>query len=175
MKLGSFDVLVLNNYKTIKEALIKKRRVFSGRPAFDSLKNVSQGRSIVFNDSHTMGEAWMQKKQLVIKLLHKFVVGHDTRELLCRQVTAETLQMVSQLDQLCRRSPTGCVEPEGTIQVGIANLVCAMMFGHRYEYSNKVSVVFPSDHCFFLFLFRFFLFSDYAIAASKPCQSYLQR
>nr|CAB3235411.1 cytochrome P450 1A1-like [Phallusia mammillata] len=133
MKLGNVDVIVLNSYKVIRDALQRQGRVFSGRPQFNSFRQISQGRGIVFNSELSLGQKWTDMKRVVIKLLHRFTSKSETRGLLCRHVRTETLHLVK---ELCGKSKEENAA-ENIIQVGVANLVCAMMFGHRYEYSNK--------------------------------------
>lgn len=141
MKLGNCDVVVLNSYKVIKHALQKQARTFAGRPMFNSFQKISQGRGIVFNSEASLGPKWLKMKMVVIKLLHNFVSSKHSRGILCRHLRTETMHLVKQLCD--REDQTGGGEmrlAEDIIQVGVANLVCAIMFGHRYEYSNKVSV-----------------------------------
>ena len=138
MKLGGIDVLVLNDYASIKEALGRQKRVFEGRPHFNSFANISQGKGIVFNSPDTQGKNWRKLKTIVVNHLHKFVTGSDTRAQLEDHVKKETIGLIKELYRLSQQSPNGSVEPETMINVSVANIACALMFGHRYDYNNKV-------------------------------------
>ncbi|XP_076814599.1 cytochrome P450 1A1-like [Clavelina lepadiformis] len=137
MKLGGVDVLVLSTYRSIKEALGRQKHIFSGRPQFKSFEKISQGKGIVFNSSQTQGENWKILKGHIIRLLHKFIVSNETRAMLESYVSKEAIEMVRSIDEQCAASKTGAIQPEMTVNVSIANVVCAFMFGHRYEYTNK--------------------------------------
>lgn len=138
MKLGGADVLVLNNYKVIKEALIKQRANFSDRPNFASFKNISQGKGIVFNGPSNMGETWKNMKGLAVKKLHKYVSMTDTRRDLSHSVCYEIGELVRIVTQECQDSSTNSTRPEPVINVTLANIICTMMFGHRYSHENEV-------------------------------------
>ena len=140
MKLGGADVLVLNDYASIKEALGRQKLVFEGRPQFDSFAEVSQGKGIVFNSPQTQGKNWRRLKMAVIKHLHKFVSSSNTRKLLSDHIRKETIEMVNRMNQQAKDSPDGYIEPQAIINVSIANIVCSLMFGHRYNHENKVKV-----------------------------------
>ena len=138
MRLGTVDVLVLNDAKSIKEALGKQKEVFEGRPQFKSFSNISQGKGIVFNSPLTQGKNWRKMKMAVIKHLHRFVTSPDTQSQLSDHVRKESVEMVCRIREQCQKSPDGFVDPESTINVSIANITCAFLFGHRYDYENKV-------------------------------------
>ena len=138
MKLGGADVLVLNDFKTIKEALGKQKLVFEGRPQFDSFSNISQGKGIVFNSPQTQGKNWRKLKSVVVRHLHKFITTPETRDQLSDHIKKESVEFVRNILNLSKRSPDGVVDPESIINVSVANIVCAFMFGHRYDYNNEV-------------------------------------
>ena len=138
MKLGGEDVLVLNDYQSIKEALGRQKLVFEGRPLFKSFAKISQGNGIVFNSPLTMGKNWQKLKSSVIKHLHRYVTVPDTLRQLGDHVRKESIELINKIHLECQQSPNGFVEPETLINVSVANVICALTFGHRYDYSNKV-------------------------------------
>jgi len=144
MRLGTADVLVLNDAQSIKQALGKQKTYFEGRPQFKSFSNISQGKGVVFNSPQTQGKKWWKLKLTMIKHLHRFVTSPDTLSQLSDHVKKESIEMVSKLQDLCQKNPSKFVGPESLINVSIANMVCALVFGHRYDYDNKVSTLFSS-------------------------------
>nr|XP_009858581.1 cytochrome P450 1A1-like [Ciona intestinalis] len=137
MKLGTADVLVLNNYEVIKEALLRQRRIFGGRPIFDSFKKISQGRGVVFNSTMTQGDEWMKLKMTIVKHVHRFVSSEETKGYVAHHVQMEAVELVRILTEKCRSSPNKVIFPIEQINLAIANVVCAIMFGHRYQHGNK--------------------------------------
>ena len=140
MRLGTADVLVLNDAQSIKEALGRQKLIFEGRPQFKSFANISQGKGIVFNSPETQGKNWRKMKLTVVKHLHRFVTSPDTLNQLSEHVTKESIEMITNIREHCERNrgEGGFVDPESIINVSTANIVCSLMFGHRYDYNNKV-------------------------------------
>lgn len=138
MKLGGVDVLVLNDFQSIKEALGKQKLVFEGRPQFNSFSKISQGKGIVFNCPQTQGKNWRKLKTAVVRHVHNFMASPETRNQLSDHIQKESVEIIRNIQNLCRQSPDGVIDPETAINVSVANIVCALTFGHRYDYDNKV-------------------------------------
>lgn len=134
IKIGNVPVVVLNDLKVIKEALVGQKEVFAGRPNFASNKLVSLGLGIAFNDPETIGKDWAIRKAKMIRCLHKYAAGK--RSAIAKHITDVMAYTIHTLEKRCEESPNGCVDPESVIRVSIGNALCGMCFGKQYQVDN---------------------------------------
>jgi len=147
MKIGSIDVVVLNSMDVIQEALVRQRKVFSGRPKWKSFGFISEGKGCVFNSPETLGDQWKELKAVLVKQVYKFLSETGAQEELNKHIIREALEMIhlmrqhassssntdsSSKDENYINNPT-----ENIISIAAANVACMTVFGHRYEHDNN--------------------------------------
>ncbi|XP_078485882.1 cytochrome P450 1B1-like [Ciona intestinalis] len=133
LKMGGIKTVVLCNAEVVRSALIKQREAFSGRPKFSSYKAVSAGESVVFNDEETL-PPWRSHKSKIVRHMHKYSTSIRTRDKVTDLINTECMMMVTELDRISRSK---CVNPENVIRMALANVMCAVCFGNRFEYDNE--------------------------------------
>lgn len=137
MKMGSLVVVVLSGYSTVKEALVRQGEAFAGRPDFFSFSAVANGESMTFSEKY--GEAWVLHKKICRNALKTFsqAEARDSSAscLLEERICAEAVQMVEALKEGDEAGDEG-IEPSILLVTSVANVVCALCFGKRYDYND---------------------------------------
>ncbi|XP_036382430.1 cytochrome P450 1A1 [Megalops cyprinoides] len=137
VKMGSLVVVVLSGYNTIKQALVRQGDSFAGRPELFTFSAVANGTSMTFSEKY--GEAWVLHKKICKNALRTFSQAEAKNStcscLLEEHICAEAQQMVDTLkEQLGQESG---VDPVVPLVTSVANVVCALCFGKRYDYNDK--------------------------------------
>uniref|UniRef100_A0A4W6FX67 Cytochrome P450 1A n=1 Tax=Lates calcarifer TaxID=8187 RepID=A0A4W6FX67_LATCA len=144
MRLGSLTVVVLSGYTTIRQALVRQGEAFAGRPDLFTFSAVANGTSMTFSEKY--GPAWMLHKKLCKNALRSFSQaeprGSGATCLLEEHVCAEAAEMVEVIwEQLAAKGETGQdttgIDPVIPLVTSVANVVCALCFGKRYDYNDK--------------------------------------
>ncbi|XP_054466624.1 cytochrome P450 1A1 [Anoplopoma fimbria] len=144
MRLGSLTVVVLSGYTTIRQALVRQGEAFAGRPDLFTFSAVANGTSMTFSEKY--GPAWMLHKKLCKNALRSFSLaeprGSEATCLLEEHVCAEAAEMVEVMrEQAASKGEmdhniTG-IDPVVPLVTSVANVVCALCFGKRYDYNDK--------------------------------------
>ena len=146
MKIGSYDIVVLNSLDVINEALVQQRKIFSGRPIWKSFGFISEGSGVVFNSPITLGDKWKSMKSILVRQTNRFLTQSDLQEDLNQHVVREAAEMIRLLrqhneehDTISSRDKLEHNPTENIINLAAANIACMTVFGHRYHHDNDVS------------------------------------
>ncbi|XP_078621661.1 cytochrome P450 2U1-like [Branchiostoma floridae x Branchiostoma japonicum] len=128
--MGMEDVVVLNGYAAVKDALVDRSELFASRPQnylFDFVTSFGKGIS-----SAQWGKAFKQKRRFASTILRILGVkeGMGSIEEKIREETDCLCNKVSQYEG----QP---FDPEGDLQVTIANVICSTAFGSRFDYGDE--------------------------------------
>ncbi|XP_048407378.1 steroid 17-alpha-hydroxylase/17,20 lyase isoform X1 [Stegostoma tigrinum] len=122
--LGSHYVLVINNYEYAKEVLLKKSRIFAGRPNMLTTNLLSRdGKDIAFGN---YSPSWKFHRKLVHSAIYLFGDGSASLE---RMICQEMQSMYSTFEHYLG-SPLD-IMPEVTRV--ITNVICMLCFNSKYE------------------------------------------
>ncbi|XP_078398804.1 cytochrome P450 1B1 [Cetorhinus maximus] len=133
LKLGSRTVVVLNGEETIRQALVRKGRDFSGRPDFASFGVVSGGRSLAFR-SH--GDLWRLHRKVAHSTVRAFSTSNlATKKAFEQHVVCEMHQLIGHFLQRSRAG--GYFDPWVSVVVAVANVMSAVCFGKRYSHDDQ--------------------------------------
>uniref|UniRef100_A0A672JR06 Cytochrome P450 1A n=1 Tax=Salarias fasciatus TaxID=181472 RepID=A0A672JR06_SALFA len=143
VQLGSLTVVVLSGYTTIKQALVRQGDAFAGRPDLFTFSAVANGTSMTFSEKY--GPAWLLHKKLCKNALRSFSQaeprGSGASCLLEEHVSAEAAELVRVIEELAAKGEKDCdlkgVDPVMPLVTSVANVVCALCFGKRYNYNDK--------------------------------------
>ncbi|NXB71475.1 CP1A5 protein, partial [Donacobius atricapilla] len=137
VRIGSRPVLVLSGLDTIRQALVKQGEDFMGRPDLYSFRFVTDGQSLTF--SPDSGEVWKARRRLAQSALKSFSIAPSPTSscscLLEEHVSKEAEYLVTKLLQLMEQEKR--FEPYRYLVVSVANVICAMCFGKRYEHEDQ--------------------------------------
>lgn len=137
VRIGTRPVVVLSGLDTIRQALVKQGEEFMGRPDLHSFHYISNGQSLTF--SPDSGEVWKARRKLAQSALKNFSVAPSPTSssscLLEEHVSQEAEYLVSKFLQLMEEKKR--FEPYRYLVVSVANVICAMCFGKRYEHDDQ--------------------------------------
>uniref|UniRef100_A0A667X229 Cytochrome P450 1A n=2 Tax=Myripristis murdjan TaxID=586833 RepID=A0A667X229_9TELE len=145
--LGSLTVVVLSGYTTIRQALVRQGEAFAGRPDLFTFSAVANGTSMTFSEKY--GPAWTLHKKLCKNALRSLSQaeprGSGATCLLEEHVCAEAAEMVEVLreqaaaEEMKHENGSGVasIDPVVPLVTSVANVVCALCFGKRYDYNDK--------------------------------------
>ncbi|NXC08523.1 CP1A5 protein, partial [Orthonyx spaldingii] len=137
VRIGTRPVLVLSGLDTIRQALVKQGEDFMGRPDLYSFRFVADGQSLAF--SPDSGEVWKARRKLAQSALKSFSIAPSPTSasscLLEEHVSKEAEYLVTKFLQLMEQEKR--FEPYRYLVVSVANVICAMCFGKRYEHEDQ--------------------------------------
>ncbi|XP_056393583.1 cytochrome P450 2F2-like isoform X4 [Hyla sarda] len=123
---GSQPVIVLCNYKTIKDTLIDKAEEFSGRAYFPSFFDFTKGDDFAFSS----GEKWKELRRFAMLTLGSLGVGKRSFE---ERIREEAMCLTDVL----RKSNGSSIDPNYNILRAMSNVICSVVFGNRFEYNEE--------------------------------------
>nr|XP_060620631.1 cytochrome P450 2C19-like [Anolis sagrei ordinatus] len=123
---GTERIVVLTGYDVIKEALIDRGDDFAARGSLPIFDNVNKGLGIIFSN----GERWKQLRRFALTTLRNFGMGKKSIE---ERISEETWCLLEEF-QSKKGKP---FDPTFLLSCALSNVICAIVFGTRYEYSNK--------------------------------------
>ena len=124
LQLPDQNIVVINSASTAREALLTKRDAFSGRPYMFNFHYLSLGsKNIAAADPSAV---WNKQRKIVhsaIRLYQPKLEG---------KINLEVDQLIERLVS-CQGKP---VNPLPEVALLVMNVICAMVFGDRYEIDN---------------------------------------
>ncbi|KAM4696324.1 cytochrome P450 2A4-like [Rhinophrynus dorsalis] len=122
---GSRPVVILSGYQTVKEALIDQGEEFSGRGKVFAWDKVTKGYGLLFSN----GERWKQLRRFTLMTLKNFGMGKRSIE---ERVQEEARFMLAEL----KKSKKSLIDPTNILLQTVANVICSVVFGNRFEYTD---------------------------------------
>ncbi|NXJ72288.1 CP1A5 protein, partial [Rostratula benghalensis] len=137
IRIGTRPVLVLSGLETIRQALVKQGEDFMGRPDLHSFQYIADGQSLAF--SPDSGEVWKARRKLAQNALKTFSIAPSPTSsstcLLEEHVSKEADYLVTKFLQLMDEEKS--FDPYRYVVVSVANVICAICFGKRYDHSDQ--------------------------------------
>ncbi|KAK2539191.1 cytochrome P450 1A5 isoform A [Columba livia] len=137
VSIGTRPVLVLSGLDTIRQALVKQGEDFMGRPDLYTFRHVTDGQSLTF--SPDSGEVWKARRKLAQNALKTFSITPSPTSsstcLLEEHVSKEAEYVITKFLQLMEEEKR--FDPFRYLVVSVANIICAMCFGKRYDHNDQ--------------------------------------
>ncbi|NXS91437.1 CP1A5 protein, partial [Jacana jacana] len=137
IRIGTRPVLVLSGLETIRQALVKQGEDFMGRPDLHSFQYIADGQSLAF--SPDSGEVWKARRKLAQNALKTFSIAPSPTSsstcLLEEHVSKEADYLVTKFLQLMSEEKS--FDPYRYVVVSVANVICAICFGKRYDHNDQ--------------------------------------
>ena len=147
IQIGMRPVVVLSGGETVRQALIKQGDDFAGRPDLYSFQFINDGKSLAF--STDKAGVWRARRKLAMNALRSFATLEGTTPeyscMLEEHICKEGDYLLKQLSTVMEAN--GCFDPFRHIVVSVANVICGMCFGRRYDHNDQelLSLVNLSD------------------------------
>ncbi|KAM4019312.1 cytochrome P450 2G1-like [Anomaloglossus baeobatrachus] len=123
---GSRPVVVVCGYEAVKEALIDQGEIFSGRGPLPILEEFTQGYGITLSN----GERWRLLRTFTVRILKRFGFGKKSIE---SKIQTEAQCIVEEF----RNSNGQPLDPHKNLMDAFSNVLCAVIFGDRFEYKDQ--------------------------------------
>ena len=124
LQLGSRDLVVLNSYDSVKEALARKASQLAGRPPWFNIQAGSNaGRSIPFGD---YSSRYVRNKKLALRALYGIFENPDLLQELVRH---EIEQIKAELNQI----QGTLVDPREMIKRSVLGITFRLVFGDNLK------------------------------------------
>ena len=149
-KIGSLNVVWLNDMETIKEAFVTKGEVMSDRMSSDSKSFFAISGDLAKYSGLGIGEtnygkAFKERKRLALQSMKEFGFGGVSLE---DRVVEEARLLVEELKKAAT-SPSKDANKRSTgvhnhvVHLAVSNVICSVVFGRRFDYADEkfVSVV----------------------------------
>lgn len=137
IQIGMRPVIVLSGTETVRQALIKQGDEFASRPDLYSFSFINDGKSLAF--STDQAGVWRARRKLAYSALRSFATLQGTTPeyscMLEEHICKEGEYLIKQLDTVMKAD--GSFDPFRHIVVSVANVICGMCFGRRYDHNDQ--------------------------------------
>ncbi|NWH59109.1 CP2C5 protein, partial [Geococcyx californianus] len=123
--LGLKPVVVLCGYEVVKDALLGHSEEFGGRPEIPLLMQLSKDYGFVSNNE----KKWRELRRFTLSTLRDFGMGKSSMSQRVQQEAQHLVEMLAKLEG-------NTFEPMKMFRHAVANVICSVVFGSRYSYSD---------------------------------------
>ncbi|NXT82197.1 CP2C1 protein, partial [Zapornia atra] len=141
--LGLKPVVVLCGYKAVKDALLGHSEEFGGRPEIPLLVKLSKDYGFVSHNE----KKWRELRRFTLSTLRDFGMGKNSMSQRVQQEAQHLVDLLAKLEG-------NTFEPMTMFRHAAANVICSVVFGSRYSYSDTVFLellnIIGNYICFFI-------------------------
>lgn len=126
LHLGPRPVVMLCGTDTIKEALVGQAEDFSGRGTIAVIEPIFKEYGVIFAN----GERWKALRRFSLATMRDFGMGKRSVE---ERIQEEAQCLVEEL----QKSQGAPLDPTFLFQCITANIICSIVFGERFDYTDR--------------------------------------
>ncbi|TRZ20192.1 hypothetical protein HGM15179_006934 [Zosterops borbonicus] len=124
--LGSDPVVVLYGHDVVKEALVDRADEFASRGHMPVGDRANNGLGIIFSNY----EPWLEVRRFSLTTLRNFGMGKRSIE---ERIQEESDYLLEEI----HKTKGASFEPTYMLSCAVANVICSIVFGKRYDYKDK--------------------------------------
>ncbi|XP_076439979.1 cytochrome P450 2J5-like [Babylonia areolata] len=125
LQFGSHILVVISSYQWLKEAFVDFGDFFSQRPDVFTLNEVGKKRGVALSS----GETWKEQRKVALDILRELGLG---KNILAQKIQEEVVEYLKELEEENGQA----FDPCRRTHHGIANIICSVVFGQRYEHGD---------------------------------------
>lgn len=137
IQLGMRPVIVLSGIDTVRQALIKQGDQFASRPDLYSFQFINDGKSLTFSTDQV--GVWRARRKLASSALRSFSTLESTDPeyscMLEEHICKEGEYLIKQINSVMKAD--GSFDPYKQIVISVANVICGICFGRRYDHNHQ--------------------------------------
>ncbi|KAI1892064.1 hypothetical protein AGOR_G00150130 [Albula goreensis] len=119
-------IVVLNGHKRLKEAFVQQAENFVDRPSVPLIDDLIHNNGLLNGN----GYGWKQQRRFALMTLKNFGVGKKSLE--------SSIQVESKyLNEVMANEQGQPFDPQLIINNAVANIICCLVFGDRFEYTDS--------------------------------------
>uniref|UniRef100_A0A667Y5F8 Uncharacterized protein n=1 Tax=Myripristis murdjan TaxID=586833 RepID=A0A667Y5F8_9TELE len=127
LRMGQTWMVVLNGFNTLKEALLTQGHCVADRPILPLQDDVAPNQGIITTNGHM----WKHQRRFALFTLKYFGVGKKSLE---SAIVDESMHFCKEIADLKGKEP---FNPHIITNNAVANIICTLVFGHRFEYGDE--------------------------------------
>ncbi|XP_008148480.2 cytochrome P450 2U1 [Eptesicus fuscus] len=124
---GPFLVVVLNDFHSVREALVQQAEAFSDRPRMPLVSQVTKEKGVVFA---RYGPVWRQQRKFSHSTLRHFGLGKLSLE-------PKIIKEFKYVKEEMQKHGGDPFNPFPIVHNAVSNIICLMCFGRRFDYTNS--------------------------------------
>ncbi|CAH1793892.1 unnamed protein product [Owenia fusiformis] len=121
VKLGPMTIVILHKYEDMKECFMSDNFTGRGRVMLEEL---------VFNGLLRDGPRWKEQRRFALSALRDLGLGKNRME---QKIQDECLYLTKTIEEYNGKP----FDPTTITNTATSNIICSMVFGHRFEYSDQ--------------------------------------
>ncbi|XP_068563308.1 cytochrome P450 2J6-like [Cebidichthys violaceus] len=126
LRMGQKWMVVLNGFEVLKEALVNQGDCLADRPELLLVKDINHGRGVIFSN----GNIWKQQRRFALLTLKYFGFGKKSLE----PIILDEFTYCAKDFNSHKGKP---FDPHLVINNAVSNIICSLVFGHRFEYGDE--------------------------------------